>query len=258
MIKTKVPLLDLGEKLQKIRSSSGDLSTSCCRQCGCCRVACPQMKYSEALQILNHIWNQWERKDIRELLVTSVRYFFSRSLIKPCPLLKNNGCGIYNDRPINCSLYGLWPKDVYQKRVENLAKKLDLKVEQIPLNTQCPFVKPISGKFPTEQQIEYTFNLLDDLDFAILSAPNAAEMAGLNEEEKKALVIKRQKEWKMKIKHGWNYRVLHDWILVLFWGEEALIKMTSIAMSATPEQLEDLINNIALTADTLLDSLEKK
>lgn len=93
----------LTDKLQEIYGIE-DLSTVCCRQCSCCRVACPQMKYSEAMNILQRIWEEWSNQDKLDFLMTCVRYFFSKSLIKPCPLLDGITCRIYDDRPLNCFL----------------------------------------------------------------------------------------------------------------------------------------------------------
>ena len=99
---------DLRDKLQQIYASEGSLETTCCRQCTCCRVACPSMKYSEAINLLNRMWETWTKEAKKDFLLTCVRYFFSRSLIKPCPLLKGNDCQCYEDRPLNCFLPDTW------------------------------------------------------------------------------------------------------------------------------------------------------
>lgn len=219
----------LKQKLDSIYELSGSLETACCRQCGCCRVACPQMKYSEALQITNKIWNTWSKEEKTELLVTCVGYFFSKSLIKPCPLLNGSACKIYDSRPLNCRLYGLWPKDVWERRVEKLAKHLDLERDQIPLNVQCEFVELKNSTKPTEEQIQKMFDALDNLDKQIISG-------GL-----KTGQLYRKAEG--MVASNWNYRTIHDWILFFFWGEERLAQMTEIAMVANQEQIYDLMSS---------------
>lgn len=281
MTEKKTNAIGLRSRLNDTYNMLGSLKTVCCRQCGCCRVACPQMKYSEALQIITAIWNEWSKEDKVELLITCVRYFFSKSLIKPCPLLLNDECRIYKDRPLNCRLYGLWPSDVWERRVESLAKRLDLPREQIPLNTQCSFVElekedcPECGgigrhywasdsemipddqvcqkcsgegkikKNPlSENQIQQIFDALDALDRQVLS------------EGKKDKAAVRKAE--MMIRSNWNYRTIHDWVLFFFWGEEKLAQMTDIAMVASKEQLDDLMKcfkDAVSSSDFTLDSI---
>lgn len=176
----------------------------------------PQIKYSEAVNILDIIWNQWEPEDKKRLLITSVRYFFSRSLIKPCPLLVKNECRIYADRPLSCRLYGLWPNDVWERRVARFEKSLDLPREKLPLNVQCPYVRR-NGAPLTEDRINALYKMLDDLDLRV---------GNLKDEH---------------IKKSWNYRTLHDWILFRFFGEEMLIKMGQALLCNNPQQIEEII-----------------
>lgn len=94
----------LSEKLNQIYNLE-DLSTTCCRQCSCCKVACPQLNYSEAAVIINRIWKEYSKEEKAEWLLTCIKYFFSTSLIKPCPMLKNGtDCTVYEDRPLSCFL----------------------------------------------------------------------------------------------------------------------------------------------------------
>jgi Fe-S-cluster containining protein len=225
----------LQEKLDEIHRLV-DTETTCCRQCGCCRVACPQMHYAEAVQILDKVWNEWSAQDKKQLLVTSIRYFFSRSLVKPCPLLRGNECRVYENRPQNCRLFGLWPEAAWERRVQAMAAKLDLPKEKIPLNTQCPLVKRKSGKpRPAEEEIEVAYAALERLDLQILTGGTKG----------------KQQEWETKIAQGWNYRAIHDWVLLKFWGEDRLAQMSQVAMAASEEQLQDLVRQFERMAGQL-------
>lgn len=254
----------LGERLKDIYEMNGKIETSCCRQCSCCRVACPQMKYSEALQIVNKIWNEWSKEEKVVLLKTCIKYFFDKSLVKPCPMLSESVCKVYNDRPLNCRLYGLWPAEVWEKRVASLAERLGLPKENIPLNTQCPFVElkeiectdcggigrhywasddelipddqlcstcggrcTIKKNPFTEKQIQEMFDALDNLDKQILSGGNKASQSLRKAES--------------MVRSNWNYRTIHDWVLFFFWGEDKLSQMTDIAMVANEIQLKELM-----------------
>jgi len=207
----------LGEKLKEIYKFE-DLSTVCCRQCSCCRVACPQMKYSEALNIVDTIRKDWNKEDWADFLGVCVEYFFSKSLIKPCPLLDGVECRVYDERPLNCRLYGLWPEDMYTKRVEGVSKMLRLDKSEVPLNEQCQHVTR-ANNLPelTEEQINELFDALDSLD---------RDVGKFSTEQ---------------VRHYQNYRTVHDWALYFFFGEEWLVRMTQIAVSGTKENLSEFI-----------------
>jgi Fe-S-cluster containining protein len=218
----------LRELLQGVYTTE-DLSTVCCRQCTCCRVACPQMKYSEATQITGVIFNDWSKEDKLELLTTCVRYFFSDSLIKPCPMLKDDTCRTYEDRPLSCRIYGLWPEKVWSDKVSNFSKVIGLPEDKLPLNKQCGMVTRANGLPPlTMEQIEPLYTSLDSIDM----------MAGTLSEE--------------QIIQQWNTRTIHDWILLKFYGEEKLIIMSEMKSKAKPEEIEEIIKIISEAAEKLL------
>lgn len=229
-----------------------DLSTTCVRGCTCCRVACPQMKFSEATSIIDHIWKTWSKEDIKKILAGSIKYFFSDSLIKPCLMLDGQTCKIYNQRPLNCRLYGLWPSESWEERVAMFSKSTGLPREKLPLNVQCTQVRrksqncPIcngigkiensetkvsnnceacdgSGKFQppplTSKQIGTLFEMLDKVDMTL----------GVSE---------------LKISESWNYRTFHDWVLLKFWGETTLSNWTRILLDTSPEQRQGLMEAV--------------
>ena len=206
----------LAAELEAVYSME-NLSTVCCRQCTCCRVACPQMKFCEANNIIDTIWNQWSKADRKDLLVTSVKYYFSDSLVKPCPLLHGDMCRCYEIRPANCRLYGLWPEDMWENRVGMFVKSTGLDRDKIPLNRQCQNVRRVGDLPPlTGEQIEKIFRALDAMD-AVLGVSEA------------------------KIKSSWNYRTIHDWLLLKFWGEDVLVKWTNIILSSTNDNRQDIM-----------------
>jgi len=229
-----------------------DLSTVCVRGCTCCRVACPQMKFSEATSIIDHIWQTWSKEDRSKLLVGAITYFFSDSLIKPCLMLDGQICKIYKQRPLNCRLYGLWPSDSWEARVKMFSKSTGLPREQLPLNTQCAYVRrkpqkcPVcngtgevnvaelcamkkceacdgTGKFNppplTTKQIGNLFEMLDKTDMTM----------GVSE---------------LKIAESWNYRTFHDWLLLKFWGDATLSNWTRILLDTSPEQRKELMEAV--------------
>jgi Fe-S-cluster containining protein len=241
-------VVTLDQKLQKVYELE-NLDTVCCRQCTCCRVAMPQIKNCEAINIIDQIWHDWSREDKKELLMTAVRYFFSDSLIKPCPLLDGAECRVYGSRPLNCRLYGLWPEGVWEKRVEMFSQNIDLPREKLPLNTQCGNVQRKQVKcvdcdetdlepqeaeqkrlacktcnstgfvIPpplTEDQIQVMFDALDAIDIG--------------------LGVSRK-----KVEGDWNYRTLHDWLLIRFWGEHTLVQWTNMVLVYSKTEIEMIL-----------------
>jgi len=231
--KPKKNVLNLKSVLQSVYHDYANMETNCKHLCECCNVAMPQMNYCEFVQIVTVLWNGIEKDEKINLICKSVEYFFKNeylkwqkdSLIKPCMLLDKEGlCKIYEDRPLNCRLYGLWPKEDYEKRVDRFAEiyaQYGLKKEDLPLNTQCPNVKRVDDKVPlTSEVINSLFGKLDELDKSI------GGFTSLQTSQKE------------------NYRTFHDWLLLKIYGEKWLVMLTTFSLAATKEQMEDQINEL--------------
>jgi Fe-S-cluster containining protein len=228
----------LKEKLGEIYSSV-DLRTLCPGHCVCCTVACPQMNYSEFMVIVDSLYHRENRNDMVEVLKKSVQYFFSNSLVKPCPLLSEKKCSVYDVRPLACRMYGLWPEDMYEERVARFVSVTGLKKEEIPLNTQCKFVTRLDPTVPiTKEIIEGLFSSLDMIDKAV---------GGFNDQQ---------------VKKKYNQRTWHDWFMVTVFGEERLSALSSFFLAAKEEDVLDLVekicDNIDGLGEELFDKLKKE
>ncbi len=104
---------DLSVVLNDIYTKDINLDTTCNHRCECCKVAMPQIYYSEFLNIVTHVWNNSEKEEKLNIICTSIEYFFRyeyekwgmEKLIKPCVFLDTKGmCSIYEKRPLNCLL----------------------------------------------------------------------------------------------------------------------------------------------------------
>jgi Fe-S-cluster containining protein len=223
-------ILDLRSVLQSIYHDYINLETTCSHRCECCNVAMPQVNYSEFVQIVTVVWNKLSKEEKIELVCKSVEYFFRNeykkwgkdSLVKPCMFLDSKGlCKIYEDRPLNCRMYGLWPKDDYERRVDRFEaayKQYGLERKDLPLNTQCPNVKRVDETVPlTIDIINELFKKLDDLD---------KDIGGFST---------------LQVDQKENYRTFHDWLLLKIYGEKWLILLTTFMLGATREQMEDQI-----------------
>lgn len=219
------------------------------------------MRYTEASNIIDKIWDEWSKADKAELLKTCVKYFFSKSLIKPCPLLSGNDCRVYESRPLNCRLYGLWPKDVWERRVDMFQKSTGLPREQLPLNTQCELVKrkPLvcdkcnGDKKVTVDSVEFPCENCKGTGRIIQPALTEAQIQGIYDELDK-LDMSVGNLSKEQIEQSWNIRTLHDWILYKVFGEDLLSRMTTLATSsgASDETIEAIIKIMSDQVDELV------
>lgn len=259
--------------LERIYSKE-NLATTCLRQCTCCRVACPQMKFCEASSIIDHIWSTWPREEKKRVLVTAVKYYFSDSLIKPCPMLVGSECKVYDRRPLNCRLYGLWPAEDWDKRVSGFSESTGLPREKLPLNTQCPNVKRKRQKCPDCNGIGKMYKQEDG---SLVPKPNGDILINLTpidcpkcgglgtfqpspltgdqigamfqalDHADKVLGVSE-----LKVSTNWNYRTFHDWVLLKFWGESNLVKWTNLILTTSLEQRQGIIEAFEEQADKII------
>jgi len=236
---------NLKQKLQNIYNSV-DLKTTGCDinvcACACCRVAMPQMNYSEFVQLATDFWNDASREEKVKVICTSIEYFFRNeyekwgmdSLVKPCQFVDKDGkCTVYENRPLSCRCYGLWPEEEYKRRVdkfEEAYRDYGLTREDLPLAKQCRMIRRADGsKELTMKEIDELFGKLDSLDKTVGNFSN------------------------LQIKSKENYRTFHDWLLLKVFGEDWLSMLTTFMMSANREQMEDQVVQLRSVVEETLD-----
>ena len=233
-VSKKRSVISLNSKLNKIKTSI-DLRTTCPGHCVCCNVACPQMNYSEFLSIATYIYNDLPEEERIVILQKSIKYFFSMSLIKPCPLLVGTKCSVYDIRPLSCRIYGLWPEDMYNERVEGFCESTGLSKEEVPLNTQCKYVKRMDNSKPlTKKIIEGVYDKINLLD---------KEIGDFNDEQ---------------IKKRYNQRTWHDWFMVKIFGEDTLSSLTGFLLAAEANEVEDFTKELILQVQVVGDLIFRK
>lgn len=216
----------LREKLQSIYTSI-NLETTCPGHCVCCHIACPQMNSSEFLVIAEKLYNTINKVDRIEILKKCVRYFFSTKLIKPCPLLDGKRCSVYADRPLSCRLFGQWPEDMYEERVQRFMSVTGMKREEIPLNKQCEYVRRVDTSIPlTRENVQALYDDLNNVDQVV------------------------QKYSDEQIAQRYNQRTWHDWFMVSVFGEERLADLSNFFLAAeTQDVVDDFVNQMCIQID---------
>jgi len=227
----KTSIKSLENKLKEIYYGDVNLDTTCNGAVICCKIAMPQLNYSEFTVLIEKIWRTNSREQKIEFICKSVEYFFKTRFEqfkldvfhKPCMLLGNDGkCIYYANRPLSCRIYGLWPEDIYNKRVDKFEKaysEFGVKREELPLNKQCPNVKRVDDSIIlTEDIINGLYKKLDNLD---------KKVGDYNDKH---------------VESRYNYRTFHDWLLLKIFGEEWLIDLSRFLKGATKEIVEQQID----------------
>lgn len=243
----KVQLSNLQSTLKRIYCDEISLNTTMTCKCVCCKVAMPQMNYSEFIQIVTTIWNEWNVEDKTRLILSSLEYYFKNdfekwgieTLVKPCMLQGNDGlCKIYENRSLSCRMFGIWPVEEYEKRVDRFEKayaQYGLTREDLPLYHQCPLVKRTdTSKDLTIEIVNGLYSKLDKLDKRI------GEFSDL------------------EIKQKHNYRTFHDFLMLKIFGEEWLSMLTTFMMAATKEQLVEQLEVLKDTVRASFSALNDK
>ena len=236
----KAKRTNLTSALQSVYHDAISLETTQTCECTCCKVAMPQINYSEFVNIVSSLWRNADKEKKIQIICTSIEYWFKnqfekwgiQALVKPCMFLnRENGlCTIYKNRPLNCRMYGLWPKEEYEKRVDRFAKsfeKYGLSREDLPLHKQCDKVKRTDESVAlTTEKINALFAKLDDLDKSM------GDFSTLQVNQRE------------------NYRTFHDWLLLKIFGDQWLAMLTSFMLAADRKAIEEQLEaiKIAVTA----------
>ena len=154
----------------------------------CCKIFSPSMYLVEFLDILKRIERkcQIDRKDLQETVnfiikncVDSFMHVDKESILKkPCPLMVNNLCSYYKERPFSCRNFGLYSKVEWEKRLQTIIQQTGMKKEEIPFYEQCTGVKVSAkqGFSLTTESSNNLFNAIYNLDVQLLN--NVSKQVG--------------------------------------------------------------------------------
>ena len=108
------------EKLNDIYST---LPKGDCAGCGNCCMESVGINLIEFLNIYRYLA---EKQELRECSIERIVDYYFMELMKKnsCPFRdENNGCLIYEVRPLNCRLFGHWKKEDYNKNLSNVTQR---------------------------------------------------------------------------------------------------------------------------------------
>lgn len=109
----------------------------------CCRTMNPSMYYAEFLLIWEQV-QKWGKRAKTDLIIKAIVNYLSTSFVKGCVFFEDK-CLCYKSRPFMCRMYGIIPKETWDKRFEELTQRLGDKAAD-SWRSQCNLVTIDNGK----------------------------------------------------------------------------------------------------------------
>jgi len=138
---------------------------NCPGKCGveadCCKTFSPPMLLIEFLNSINHINSNWDDEQKNNLLVKCLKSFMNIEKNKPCVLLEEVLCSIYNARPLGCRLFGMYPDKEWEKRLHSIASQIKTNTESLPFFKQCKNIE-VEGD-ETEVDTEKSDSIFEEM-----------------------------------------------------------------------------------------------
>jgi Fe-S-cluster containining protein len=214
------------EQGQKIYE--GCPETTCCSKNECCNAGCPNLYFTEFLNIRRGAVDKMPPEQRINLTIECVkRYLQDQRKSKPCVFLgKDRLCTIYPYRHFKCRTYGLIPPSLYDWIANSVSKEMGVDRSEVPLCNQCTDVKikpEFKDKFPDGIIPEKTIRDMEN-HFRVLD-----RTLGLSK--------KLQDE-------GFGFLTYHDWHLLFEFGPEWMETLTQFRLKWTDEQKEKFISEL--------------
>jgi len=152
----------------------------CPNKCGveadCCKVFSPPMLLVEFVSALEEI-EKWDDQKKRDLLFQCLDSLIKTETTKPCVLLNNTLCSIYESRPLGCKLFAMYPDEEWEKRLNNISAEMGEEKENLPFYKQCKNIE-VEGEekvVPTERS-DRIFQELYKLDVSLFPNKEQGEL----------------------------------------------------------------------------------
>lgn len=132
------------KKIKKLQKLYEKIPATICNFCpkkktveaDCCKHFSPPMYFIEFLDILRII-EKWSEEKRNDLLSECYQSYANPDIVRPCALLNETLCSIYEGRPFSCRMYGQYPKEEWANRLKTVSSEWEVPIEEIPMNEQC-------------------------------------------------------------------------------------------------------------------------
>jgi len=111
----------------------------------CCKAFSPPILLIEFISSLRNI-EKWDNNKRKKLFINSLKSYLNVENAKRCPLLENNKCLIYEQRPLSCRLFAMYTDDEWNNRLKNISIKLEIEETEVPFYKQCRNIKILDPK----------------------------------------------------------------------------------------------------------------
>ena len=103
-----------------------------CSGCGSCCNESVGAYYGEFLNILSGLEKK-SLEDRKKIYIKIFEYYLGEYSVKrQCPFLQDDKrCSIYDERPLNCRIYGHWKKSEYEQNYNRVLKENRLKADYL-------------------------------------------------------------------------------------------------------------------------------
>lgn len=102
----------------------------------CCKHQSPSMFYCEFLLVFEQ-FQKWSKEKKIDLVMRAIRNYLDNRLSKGC-IFYHDGCQCYSERPWICRMYGVIPKESWDKRWDSLK---DRQKDNFDSRPQCMMVQ---------------------------------------------------------------------------------------------------------------------
>lgn len=185
------PLFDIkintdGKKIQRLFSHLNDIYSEIpktkCLSCpgkekieaDCCKAFSPPIFLIEFLNIMTII-SKLDKKKQDELAYKCFESYLISDIFKSCPLLENDLCLCYQQRPLSCYLFGLYPEDEYSQRLKSVAAMLELDPNEVPFNKQCTNLEICGSKTISQKRSDLMLKKIYNLDIDLFDDKKQGE-----------------------------------------------------------------------------------
>lgn len=192
----------------------------------CCFLQSCQLLYVEFLNAWKYICNNYSIDDILNLIELCVRNYVSNNPTKGCVLWNkdNKTCNIHKKRFFNCRIYGITPKEEFDKRYAKITEQYKDNPNAIFKN-QCPLVKAVDENGKEIKVVQ------EEIDDWWLRLNQIEEYIGVDKEL-------------INDDIGGSYRTFHDHVLLHMMPDSIMIELEKVRLMEDKKAKDEVSKNL--------------